>query len=68
MPPDIEVEDLFSGKPEPSDDTRPDCEDDGTVPGLSARDPDPNHSSTIQLQWSQLGMMCKLTINCTTDC
>lgn len=43
-PPD--VEDLFSAKVEPFDDTRPDCEDIGTFPGLS----DANRSPTIQQQ------------------
>jgi len=50
MPPDVEEEDLFNGKPELLDDNRPDWEDDGTIPGLSARDADPNRSPTIPPQ------------------
>jgi len=47
MPPDVEVDDLLKEKPEPLDDDRPDCGDGGTIPGLSAREPDPNRSPKI---------------------
>jgi len=61
MPPDVEVEDLFNWKLESLDNTRPDWEDGGTIPGLSAQDPDPNRSPTIQPQWKQV-WMCKSLI------
>jgi len=61
-PPDVEVEDLFSEKPEPLDVDRPDCGDGGTIPGLSARDPEPNLSPNIQQKRNELGW-CTLIIN-----
>ena len=50
---DVEVEGLFNGKPEPLDDKRPDRENGGRIPGLSAGDTDANRSPTIPSQWNQ---------------
>lgn len=40
--------DLFKDELEPFDDDRPVCEDAGSIPGLSARDPELNHSPNTQ--------------------
>jgi len=57
---------LFNGKPEPLDDKRPDRENGGRIPGLSAGDTDANRSPTIPSQWNQQLPMCKF--NCTNNC